>query len=58
LIAGNGVIHYLDYIILDVPDFDTVGTLQNIEGATFEALLYAAESTDLVGAVVEGTIAS
>jgi transforming growth factor-beta-induced protein len=49
--AGNGVIHFLDFIILDVPDYDTVGTLQNFpaeSGLTFEALLHAAEELGLL----------
>jgi transforming growth factor-beta-induced protein len=42
--AGNGLIHFLDFVILDVPDFDAVGTLLDFdpELATFTALEHAA----------------
>jgi hypothetical protein len=56
LVAGNGVIHFLDYIILNVPEFDTVNTMTNIDEAAFSALLYAAEATGLVSDVVSGKV--
>ena len=52
--ASNGVIHFLDFIVLDVPDYDIVGTLENVPadtGFTFNALLLAAET---VGLIAEG----
>jgi uncharacterized surface protein with fasciclin (FAS1) repeats len=42
--ADNGLIHFLNYVILDVPDFDAVGTLLDFDPdvATFTALEHAA----------------
>lgn len=45
--ASNGVIHLLDFIILDVPDGDSVEVLSSLSGAdglTFDGILYAVEA--------------
>jgi transforming growth factor-beta-induced protein len=59
--AGNGVIHLLDFIILDVPDNNTPDTLAALTAdeevpLSFEALLYAAEALGLIeqGAEADG----
>ncbi|CAG0922957.1 unnamed protein product [Notodromas monacha] len=56
--ASNGIIHFLDFIILDVPDYNTVDTLLNFpadSGYTFEALAFAAGSVDAVSDALAGT---
>lgn len=46
--AGNGVIHFLDFVILSIPSGDTMETLDSLAGSvTFEAIKHAVQELNL-----------